>query len=137
VLHKYAAQMQAEKGASRAFGLKHLNIQDPLLPSNNLGRSVAKGSFSRIRAAFWWGAQQLEAIAALVGGGYIGVEARNMPLQLAMKVGDGGGRHMQPLYMRLSTHQHTDKHVSPLPPLTTTTTTTPAAFSTGASALCW
>jgi hypothetical protein len=69
VLHKYAAQMQAEKGDGRPFGPKHLNIQDPLLPSNNLGRSVAKGSFSRIRHAFRHGARQLELIGNQVRHG--------------------------------------------------------------------
>jgi len=42
--------------------LKYINIMDPLLPSNNLGRSVSRTSFARIRRAFALGADQLQAI---------------------------------------------------------------------------
>lgn len=45
---------------------KHLNILDPLLSSNNLGRSVSKASFSRIRKALAHGAHALDAILAQV-----------------------------------------------------------------------
>lgn len=44
---------------------KHLNIMDPLLPSNNLGRSVSKASFARIRKAMAYGARDLERILNL------------------------------------------------------------------------
>ncbi len=47
-----------------ALLVKHLNIIDPLLPSNNLGRSVSKASFSRIRRAFAYGASTLGDILA-------------------------------------------------------------------------
>uniref|UniRef100_A0A0D9X2Y3 Polymerase nucleotidyl transferase domain-containing protein n=1 Tax=Leersia perrieri TaxID=77586 RepID=A0A0D9X2Y3_9ORYZ len=47
------------------FRLKHLNIIDPLKSSNNLGRSVSKGSFHRIRSAFSFGAQKLGHILML------------------------------------------------------------------------
>lgn len=66
VLQKYSRQMQAEKGDSKAFTIKFLNIMDPLLPSNNLGRSVAKSSFSRIRRAFKYGASMMERICQKV-----------------------------------------------------------------------
>eukprot|EP00887_Chlorella_sp_A99_P006096 scaffold22.g6096.t1 len=46
-----------------AFPLKHLNVVDPLLPSNNLGRSVSRASFARIRQAFMLGARTLEQAA--------------------------------------------------------------------------
>ncbi|KAJ7961102.1 PAP/OAS1 substrate-binding domain superfamily [Quillaja saponaria] len=44
---------------SRAFHPKHLNIVDPLKENNNLGRSVSKGNFYRIRSAFTYGARKL------------------------------------------------------------------------------
>lgn len=47
--------------------LKLLNIMDPLLPSNNLGRSVARASFVRIRRTFAYGAAQLRQILEEVG----------------------------------------------------------------------
>ncbi|GMJ08537.1 hypothetical protein like AT3G51620 [Hibiscus trionum] len=47
---------------SRTFPQKHLNIVDPLRENNNLGRSVSKGNFYRIRSAFTYGARKLERI---------------------------------------------------------------------------
>ncbi|KAK9279936.1 hypothetical protein L1049_013620 [Liquidambar formosana] len=44
---------------SRAFPQKHLNIIDPLKENNNLGRSVHRGNFYRIRSAFKYGARKL------------------------------------------------------------------------------
>ncbi|KAK7300801.1 hypothetical protein RJT34_11652 [Clitoria ternatea] len=49
----------------RAFPQKHLNIIDPLKESNNLGRSVNKGNFYRIRSAFKYGARKLGWILLL------------------------------------------------------------------------
>lgn len=63
VLAKYS--VQPAKGATpnpAQFPLKYLNIMDPLLPSNNLGRSVSKASFARIRRAFAHGAHTLRKI---------------------------------------------------------------------------
>ena len=51
--------MQQEQ---RAFVTKSLNIMDQLLPSNNLGRSVSRANFLRIRRAFAQGAKTLAAI---------------------------------------------------------------------------
>ncbi|GMH26381.1 hypothetical protein Nepgr_028224 [Nepenthes gracilis] len=48
--------------SSRAFVQKHLNIVDPLKEHNNLGRSVSKGNFFRIRSAFSLGARKLGQI---------------------------------------------------------------------------
>ncbi len=48
-----------------ALPRKYLNIMDPLLPTNNLGRSVSKTSYSRIRKALSFGARQLEEILKL------------------------------------------------------------------------
>ncbi|KAL4271425.1 hypothetical protein GQ457_13G027340 [Hibiscus cannabinus] len=44
------------------FPQKHLNIVDPLRENNNLGRSVSKGNFYRIRSAFTYGARKLGQI---------------------------------------------------------------------------
>ncbi|XP_040385834.1 uncharacterized protein LOC102710836 isoform X3 [Oryza brachyantha] len=52
-------------GSNINICLKHLNIIDPLKWSNNLGRSVSKGSFYRIRGAFSFGAQKLGQILML------------------------------------------------------------------------
>jgi hypothetical protein len=41
------------------FTSKFLNVIDPLRTNNNLGRSVTKGNFYRIRSAFAFGAQRL------------------------------------------------------------------------------
>lgn len=49
----------------RAFPHKHLNIIDPLKENNNLGRSVNKGNFYRIRSAFKYGARKLGWILML------------------------------------------------------------------------
>ncbi|KAL3615767.1 hypothetical protein CASFOL_040061 [Castilleja foliolosa] len=49
-------------GISRGFQQKHLNIFDPLKEINNLGRSVSKGNFYRIRSAFAYGASKLAHI---------------------------------------------------------------------------
>ncbi|CAN4115754.1 unnamed protein product [Withania somnifera] len=50
---------------SRTILQKHLNIIDPLKENNNLGRSVSKGNFYRIRSAFNYGARKLESILLL------------------------------------------------------------------------
>ncbi|VFQ69632.1 unnamed protein product [Cuscuta campestris] len=47
---------------SQTFVLKHLNIVDPLKETNNLGRSVSKGNFYRIRSAFAYGFRKLGRI---------------------------------------------------------------------------
>ncbi|KAH0459218.1 hypothetical protein IEQ34_012032 [Dendrobium chrysotoxum] len=58
----------APKGSdSRNFIKKHLNIVDPLRESNNLGRSVSKGNFYRIRSAFTYGAWKLGRLLLLPG----------------------------------------------------------------------
>ncbi|XP_020688609.1 uncharacterized protein LOC110104016 [Dendrobium catenatum] len=58
----------APKGSdSRNFIKKHLNIVDPLRESNNLGRSVSKGNFYRIRSAFSYGAWKLGRLLLLPG----------------------------------------------------------------------
>lgn len=49
----------------RAFPQKHLNIIDPLKENNNLGRSVNRGNFYRIRSALKYGARKLGWILSL------------------------------------------------------------------------
>jgi hypothetical protein len=43
----------------RTLVAKHFNVMDPLLPHNNLGRSVSQSNLIRIRAAFAHGAAKL------------------------------------------------------------------------------
>ncbi|KAL2897867.1 Terminal uridylyltransferase cid1, partial [Bienertia sinuspersici] len=47
------------------FPVKFLNILDPLREDNNLGRSVSKGNFYRIRSALTYGARKLSDILVL------------------------------------------------------------------------
>lgn len=56
---------KADSGG-RGFIVRCLNIMDPLLPSNNLGRSVVRSSFSRIRRAFGHGAALVRGMALKV-----------------------------------------------------------------------
>ncbi|KAF2907420.1 hypothetical protein DAI22_12g096600 [Oryza sativa Japonica Group] len=56
---------EVSDGSNINFCLKHLNIIDPLKWSNNLGRSVSRGSFYRIRGALSFGAQKLGQILML------------------------------------------------------------------------
>lgn len=50
----------------KTFAVRALNIMDPLLPTNNLGRSVSRANFLRMRRAFAHGAKVLEAILSMV-----------------------------------------------------------------------
>eukprot|EP00198_Chlamydomonas_reinhardtii_P004682 XP_001694018.1 predicted protein [Chlamydomonas reinhardtii] len=62
--NKYTApQVAAMGGEVKPFAIKQLNVMDPILPNNNLGRSVSKASYLRIRRAFEHGARMLAAIA--------------------------------------------------------------------------
>lgn len=64
---KFAFLMKELENGAHEFPIKHLNIVDPLKSSNNLGRSVNKGNFHRIRGALSYGAQRLGEIIALPG----------------------------------------------------------------------
>lgn len=68
-LARFTAEMTSSKADSggRGFIVRCLNIVDPLLPTNNLGRSVVRSSFSRIRRAFGHGAALLRGMAFKVG----------------------------------------------------------------------
>lgn len=48
--------------SGRPFLIKSLNIVDPLLPNNNIGRSVSKGNAVRIISALRKGARDLEVL---------------------------------------------------------------------------
>uniref|UniRef100_A0A1J3IL19 Poly(A) RNA polymerase cid11 n=1 Tax=Noccaea caerulescens TaxID=107243 RepID=A0A1J3IL19_NOCCA len=61
-LVKYAVPSRGFETNPRVFPSKHLNIVDPLKENNNLGRSVSKGNFYRIRSAFTYGARKLGQI---------------------------------------------------------------------------
>ena len=51
-----------QQGPGKAFTIKNMNIMDPLLPTNNLGRSVNKASKARIRKALAHGCHMLDSI---------------------------------------------------------------------------
>ncbi|TYI91616.1 hypothetical protein E1A91_D02G005300v1 [Gossypium mustelinum] len=61
-VEKFPVPSRGFEANSRIFPQKHLNIVDPLRENNNLGRSVSKGNFYRIRSAFTYGARKLGQI---------------------------------------------------------------------------
>ncbi|KAL1545407.1 hypothetical protein AAHA92_22138 [Salvia divinorum] len=58
----FSVPSRVDDKTPRVFQKKHLNIVDPLKVINNLGRSVSKGNFYRIRSAFSYGARKLARI---------------------------------------------------------------------------
>ncbi|KAK0592027.1 hypothetical protein LWI29_012180 [Acer saccharum] len=72
----YLVPIKAPETTGQKFPIKHINILDPLKDSNNLGRSVSKGNFHRIRCALAYGAQRLKNILMLPGES-IGIELEN------------------------------------------------------------
>ncbi|XP_011041798.1 PREDICTED: uncharacterized protein LOC105137670 [Populus euphratica] len=62
---RFSVQSRKPEMNSRPFPQKHLNIVDPLKENNNLGRSVNRGNFFRIRSAFKYGARKLGQILLL------------------------------------------------------------------------
>lgn len=61
----FAVSPKSSESNFRAFPKKNLNIIDPLKENNNLGRSVNRGNFFRIRSAFKFGARKLGNILRL------------------------------------------------------------------------
>ncbi|XP_074317524.1 uncharacterized protein LOC141653596 [Silene latifolia] len=61
-VRKFSVPSRGVETNYRTFMQKHLNIVDPLKENNNLGRSVSKGNFFRIRSAFSYGARKLGQI---------------------------------------------------------------------------
>ncbi|KAL3829747.1 hypothetical protein ACJIZ3_018549 [Penstemon smallii] len=55
----YAVIPGGQENNGQPFVSKHFNVIDPLRVNNNLGRSVSKGNFFRIRSAFAFGAKKL------------------------------------------------------------------------------
>ncbi|XP_051119825.1 uncharacterized protein LOC127243635 isoform X2 [Andrographis paniculata] len=55
----YAVFPGGQESNGQQFVSKHFNVIDPLRVNNNLGRSVSKGNFFRIRSAFTFGAKKL------------------------------------------------------------------------------
>ncbi|XP_057981422.1 uncharacterized protein LOC131166845 isoform X2 [Malania oleifera] len=55
----YAVFPAGQDNQGQPFVSKHFNVIDPLRVNNNLGRSVSKGNFFRIRSAFAFGAKRL------------------------------------------------------------------------------
>lgn len=55
----YAVFPGGQENQGQPFVSKHFNVIDPLRTNNNLGRSVSKGNFFRIRSAFAFGAKKL------------------------------------------------------------------------------
>ncbi|XP_039119093.1 uncharacterized protein LOC120255321 [Dioscorea cayenensis subsp. rotundata] len=55
----YAVFPGGQESQGQPFISKHFNVIDPLRINNNLGRSVSKGNFFRIRSAFSFGAKRL------------------------------------------------------------------------------
>ncbi|XP_057439653.1 uncharacterized protein LOC130731386 isoform X2 [Lotus japonicus] len=55
----YAVFPSSQENQGQPFVSKYFNVIDPLRVSNNLGRSVSKGNFFRIRSAFAFGAKKL------------------------------------------------------------------------------
>ncbi|KAI8022106.1 Poly(A) RNA polymerase cid14 [Camellia lanceoleosa] len=55
----YAVFPSGQENQGQPFVSKHFNVIDPLRVNNNLGRSVSKGNFFRIRSAFAFGAKRL------------------------------------------------------------------------------
>ncbi|KAL6575645.1 hypothetical protein OROHE_001022 [Orobanche hederae] len=55
----YAVFPGGQTNNGQPFVSKHFNVIDPLRVNNNLGRSVSKGNFFRIRSAFAFGAKRL------------------------------------------------------------------------------
>ncbi|KAK7292793.1 hypothetical protein RJT34_15647 [Clitoria ternatea] len=55
----YAVFPGGQENQGQPFVSKYFNVIDPLRVNNNLGRSVSKGNFFRIRSAFAFGAKRL------------------------------------------------------------------------------
>ncbi|KAJ9175995.1 hypothetical protein P3X46_014489 [Hevea brasiliensis] len=63
----FSIPIKAVENGGHEFPIKHLNILDPLKDGNNLGRSVNRGNFHRIKYALSHGAQRLGEILTLPG----------------------------------------------------------------------
>ncbi|GAA0152210.1 hypothetical protein LIER_10747 [Lithospermum erythrorhizon] len=89
----------------RTFQEKHLNIVDPLKENNNLGRSVSKGNFYRIKSAFTYGARKLGRIL-LQSEDSIAFELHNFFLNTLERHGHGERPDVQDSAGPLPNHYH-------------------------------
>ncbi|KAG9152634.1 hypothetical protein Leryth_022406 [Lithospermum erythrorhizon] len=89
----------------RTFQEKHLNIVDPLKENNNLGRSVSKGNFYRIKSAFTYGARKLGRIL-LQSEDSIAFELHNFFLNTLERHGHGERPDVQDSAGSLPNHYH-------------------------------
>lgn len=95
----FSVPVRGSESNSRTFNKKHLNIVDPLRKSNNLGRSVSKGNFYRIRSAFTYGARKLERLL-LLPAGCIGDEVHMFFMNTMDRHGGGERPDVQDLVPR-------------------------------------
>ncbi|TKY74120.1 Poly(A) RNA polymerase cid14 [Spatholobus suberectus] len=58
----YGVMPSSQELKEKPFVSKYLNIVDPLRANNNLGRSIHKGNFCRIKSAIAFGAKQIERL---------------------------------------------------------------------------
>nr|KYP69866.1 Poly(A) RNA polymerase cid14 [Cajanus cajan] len=58
----YGVMPSSQELREKPFASKFLNIVDPLRSNNNLGRSINKGNFCRIKSAIAFGAKQIERL---------------------------------------------------------------------------
>ncbi|GAB2229527.1 hypothetical protein Drorol1_Dr00013773 [Drosera rotundifolia] len=75
-LDMFSVPPKTNEAISKIFTQKHLNIVDPLKDNNNLGRSVSKANFFRIRSAIAFGARKLGRVLSQPEEN-IAVEVRN------------------------------------------------------------
>ncbi|MQM06257.1 hypothetical protein Taro_039076 [Colocasia esculenta] len=59
---RYSVFPGGQENQGQSFVSKFFNVIDPLRTNNNLGRSVSKGNFHRIRSAFAFGAKRLAVL---------------------------------------------------------------------------
>jgi len=64
MLSTYSCEFMRSTAGATTVPIKYMNIIDPLVSSNNLGRSVSCGNYMRIRAALRLGAQRLDKLMA-------------------------------------------------------------------------
>uniref|UniRef100_A0ACD5TVL9 Uncharacterized protein n=1 Tax=Avena sativa TaxID=4498 RepID=A0ACD5TVL9_AVESA len=66
--HLYGVMPRPQENQGQPFVAKHFNVIDPLRINNNLGRSVSKGNYFRIRSAFSFGAKRLAKLLECPNG---------------------------------------------------------------------
>lgn len=98
MLNMYSPRPQQGQAQNKSWQSKPINIVDPLLPTNNLGRSVTKANKARIRKAFSHGSALLDSIFAKVSNGSLRTcQAKHHAcLQQGLAdIGDGGSGSLE------------------------------------------